>query len=244
MPHILISPADISNNSVTIRGSEAHHLVRVLRVEAGDPLFLFDGTGTSYKARCESVDAAAPSVHAAITEKTVSERVTTIHLFQGLPKGSKFDYVIEKAVELGVDGLIPFLSDKNIIKLTPAQNTSKLKRWENLAKAAAKQSGRATLPHMESARSFNELEARLKAGLTLFLDTAEKETTFKTLLPKLNAQPKLINIVVGPESDFTGAERALLLKWGAVPVTLGARILRTETAGLVALSILNHELDI
>ncbi len=241
MPHILISPADISNNSVTIRGSEAHHLVRVLRVEAGDPLFLFDGAGTSYKARCESVDSAAPSVRAAITEKTVSQRATTIHLFQGLPKGSKFDYVIEKAVELGVDGLIPFLSDKNIIKLTPAQNTSKLKRWENLAKAAAKQSGRATLPHMESARSFNELEARLKTGLTLFLDTAEKKTTFKTVDLK---KAKLINIVVGPESDFTAAERALLFKWGAVPVTLGPRVLRTETAGLVALSVLNHELDI
>lgn len=241
MPHILISPADISNNSVTIRGTEAHHLVRVLRVEAGDPLFLFDGEGASYKARCESVDNTGPSVLASITEKTVSKRATAVHLFQGLPKGSKFDYVIEKAVELGADGLIPFLSDKNIVKLTPVQSTSKLKRWESLGKAAAKQSGRATLPAIETARPFKELEARLKTGLTLFLDTAEKKTTLKSVDLK---KTKLINIVVGPESDLTAVERSLLLKWGAVPVTLGPRVLRTETAGLVALSIINHELGI
>lgn len=241
MPHILISPADIRDNSVVIRGPEAHHLVRVLRVEPGDPLFLFDGQGASYKARCESVEPTAPSVRAAITEKTMSKRATTLTLFQGLPKGSKFDYVIEKAVELGVDGLVPFLSDKNIIKLTPAQNASKLKRWENLGKAAAKQSGRASLPAIEAARDFKDLEHRLKTGLTLFLDTAEKKTTLKTVDLK---KAKLINIVVGPESDFTAAERALLLSWGAVPVSLGSRILRTETAGLAALSILNHELEI
>jgi 16S rRNA (uracil1498-N3)-methyltransferase len=161
-----------------------------------------------------------------------------------LPKGSKFDYVIEKAVELGVDGIVPFLSDKNIIKLSASQAQSKLTRWENLAKAAAKQSGRATLPALEAARQLKELEARLKTGLTLFLDTAEKKTTLKTMGDTLKSQPKWVNIVVGPESDFTAAERALLLKWGAIPVSLGPRVLRTETSGLVALSILNHELGI
>jgi 16S rRNA (uracil1498-N3)-methyltransferase len=153
-----------------------------------------------------------PIVHATIVEKNTITRSTVVTLIQGLPKGSKFDYVVEKAVELGVDVLVPFLSDKNIITLTPTQNVSKRKRWENLVKAAAKQSGRGTLPSVDSARPFKELEPRIKAGLTLFLDTAEKNTTFKTLRERLATKPKSVNIVVGPESDFSPTERALLLK--------------------------------
>jgi 16S rRNA (uracil1498-N3)-methyltransferase len=244
MPQALVSPSDIKGDHVHIHGPEAHHLIRVLRTKVDDRLSLFDGTGAAYEARCLSVDSAAPSLEAVITSRSpASTRTHQIHLLQGLPRGAKFDYVLEKAVELGADAVVPFLSQKNLISLTPSQALTKSRRWKSLGEAASKQCGRSTVPVIEEARSLEDLAPRLKAGLSFFFD-ADATETLKTLLATPPSGPKLINIVVGPESGFAPDEAEWLVQNGARRVSLGPRTLRSETAGLVALAVINHELGL
>lgn len=247
MPQLRINKSALRGDNVEITGTEAHHLIRVLRAEVGDVVELFDGEGGQYKSRLTKINSQESRAEGKIVERrqqTVSP--FRLKLFQGLPKGPKFDYVIEKAAELGAHEIIPFLSQKSDIKLDAGAAEKKVPRWYNLAEAASKQSGRGTVPKISPAVPLKKLEPLVKDGASFVFSTAIDALPFKSAMNVFRAAHASgnINVIVGPESGFSPEEEALLISWGATPVSLGKRILRTETIGLAVLSILNYDLDL
>jgi 16S rRNA (uracil1498-N3)-methyltransferase len=244
LPQLLVKPDQIHSSEFTVEGPEAHHLLRVLRKKVGDEIEFTDGCGHRFVGKLDRVDADFPRASGIIlTQLTTKSRPCTLRLFQGLPKGAKFDYVIEKATELGVDEIHPFLSAKNPIKLTAAQASAKVGRWEKLGVAAAKQSRRNTIPIISSVRELTDLKDELSQGITIIFWENEKVTPLKEIVSTLSGK-NTVNIVIGSESGLLEKEVELMKTWGGKTVSLGERILRTETVGLAVLSILNYELGL
>jgi len=244
MPNILISPDSIQGDYFLIEGDEAHHLLRVLRKKSGDEVDVTDGNGHAYHGVLLFVDPAIPQAKGRIlSSKNNTSSRYLIRLYQGLPKGAKFDFILEKATELGVASIHPFLSEKNVIKISKDASAPKEKRWQKLVEAATKQSGRANVPKVQLMISFDQMLAGLKEGTTFLLDPRAPMGSLKKEL-KCRIDASVINLVVGPESGFSDQEVKLLEKTGVHSISMGDRILRTETAGLVALSIINYELEL
>ena len=245
MPQVLVRPEDVRGDRFFVRGAEAGHVARVLRKKEGDVVRLFDGQGRRFMGRLARVDAGGDLVEGVVTERLPeSARPRTLVLFQGLPRGSKFDYVVEKATELGVDAIVPFLSRKNPIRLSEPDGLRKIERWSHVAEAAAKQCGRPDVPEIEAPRPLESLSERLSGGDAFVLWESGAGAGFRDVFQRKGALNKLVNLIVGPEAGFEPGEIEWLRGRGAEPVHLGSRILRSETAGLVGLSILNHELDL
>lgn len=243
MPQILIHPEDLQGQKFYVRGPEAHHLIHVLRKKNRDEIDIFDGQGHRYRGRLNHIDPKEPSASGDIIQSLrYRPRRVRMRLFQGLPKGSKIDYIIEKATELGVDEIVPFLSQKSLLGKKAEVSRSKRERWNHLAKAASKQSLRSEIPKIEGVVPFQDLESWLKEGLTLVLHPGPDSGRIREAIKKANKSDTIINIVVGPESGLTQKEVESLKTQGVYAVGLGQLILRTETAGLIALAILNYEL--
>lgn len=245
MPQHLVPPESIRGDRFVIEGPEAHHLIRVLRRGPGDRIELFDGVGGRYLGQIDGVSPDAPSVSGLIVAREPAQRPECpVFLFQGLARATKLDYVIEKAVELGAAGVIGFESSHSVVKISDAQAGPKRERWRRVAAAAAKQCGRSSLPSIQGPVPFAELRQRTAdGGLTIVLSERESQISMKDAL-RSGGRPACVNLIVGPEGGFSPPELALLEEWGAVPATLGQRTLRTETAGLAALSIVNYEFDL
>ena len=240
MSHILVRPENIVGNHFTLSGPEAHHVIRVLRKKVGDPVELFDGKGQRFSGTILDVSPDLILCNGVITQTLPSLGNTPqVHLFQGLPKGSKFDYVIEKATELGVYAIHPFLSRKNIIQLDSSAAQKKVGRWSKVAEAAAKQSGHDVVPAIHSPVSLTALSDVFQKGETWVFHLGEGGQLFHSFLTE-EKKPDLVNIVIGPESGFAEDEVQWLKKEGCAFLHLGRRVLRSETAGLAILSVLNH----
>lgn len=245
MSQVYIRPEGLQGDRFTLDPKESHHVSHVLRKKNGDQIELFDGKGHRYVGEILSVDPETHRLSGRILKEISSkERITKVVLFQGLPKGSKFDFVIEKATELGVDRIVPFVSDKNPIQTT-AESSLKRERWERLVEAASKQCGRSTVPLVEPPQALQELGEMLKEGISLVFSTGSDAKSLKSLFPELlKESPRQINLVVGPESGFSSYEMAWFGSIGGRSTSLGSLTFRTETAGLVALSIVNYELGL
>ena len=247
MAQLLVRPEQIADNRFRVDGPQAHHLVRVLRARPGQLLTLSDGAGRRFSARLTAVDTAAPSAEgdilAAIPASAPRRR---FRLLQGLPKGPKIDYVIEKAVELGAAEIVPFLSEKSLIRLDEKSAAAKQDRWSRLAEAAAKQCERADVPSVAAAIPFAELAAIVASSPTFLLSIAAGRPSLAEALEDsalFDGDSDIISIVVGPESGLSAAEETALAHAGARAVSLGDRVLRTETAGLAALAILDFHFN-
>lgn len=241
MSQIPVRSDQLSSGQFCLDGNEAHHVIRVLRKKKGDELFLFNAMGSRFRGVVTEVDRELTVVRGRVMyQPAVLEKTTRLRLFQGLPKGSKIDYVIEKAVELGADEIIPFLSDKSLIRLQPSQAAAKQARWMRLAQAAAKQCDRPTVPTVHPARPLRETTTELRQGFTLVFSQHTNSGSFRS--QEALRGKSIINLVVGPESGFSKSELDWLIGLGAKPVSLGGFTLRTETAGLTALTLANYEL--
>jgi 16S rRNA (uracil1498-N3)-methyltransferase len=248
MPQIFVSPASIQDQFFHLNSDESHHVARVLRKKIEDEIFLFDGTGAKYLALITDIQSSPLSVRGKIINKMDQNKSPLyLRLFQGLPKGSKFDFVIEKAVELGVDEIIPYLSDKSLIKLSKEQSESKLKRWQPLVLAACKQSGQTKVPKIHTPILLKESLHLLKEGRSVVFSDKMGSVPFRGILEKfkhVNSQEKIVfNLIVGPESGLTDKEIKLFSDHGADVASLGELTLRTETAGLAAVAIVRYEFD-
>lgn len=253
MYHFFVEPSQVHSEEIEILGGDVNHISHVLRMKAGEEIVVSDGYGNEYGCRlCRFTDTA---VYAAILEKrrVASELSSPITLFQCLPKGDKMELIVQKAVELGVSRIVPVASKRCVVKLDAKREANKRKRWQAVAESAAKQSGRAMIPTVQSAVGFSEalLQAKEQDVCLIPYECAGElledgqdsamERTRKILSHIEKGQS--IGVFIGPEGGFEKEEVEAARKMGAQPVSLGRRILRTETAGLCILSVLMIQLE-
>ncbi len=248
MPRFFVEKEQIQNQIVTIVGEDAHHISRALRMAAGEHITVCDCSGTDYG--CVLTDFLPDCVKASVASAcpTATEPPYTAVLYQGLPKGEKFDSIVQKSVECGVCRIIPFESEHSVVRIKEEKDDRKTERRNRIAAEAAKQCGRGILPKVEPAC---RLQAILPdAGnydLALFCYEGEGTTPLPAVLEK--AKPTLpqkptIALMIGSEGGFSAVEAKAAKENGWIPVGLGRRILRTETAPVAALSMLCAALEL
>jgi 16S rRNA (uracil1498-N3)-methyltransferase len=251
MPQFLISPADLSGDRFVLRGPEAFHVARVLRLRTGDALRLFDGKGGRY----------AGVIEAVLPDGTVEGRLTRtihgphacevrLHLFLGLLKASRWDWALEKAAEIGVASLTPVLTPRTVVQLRAEASGMKMERWRRVLASACKQCGRGDIPLLEAPAHFRDaIAAACREGTTLL--GWEKMGVATTSPPMNEAMARAragregstrVNLFIGPEGGFSDEEVELAEMEGAHLFHLEGVTLRSETAALAACSIIFYSL--
>jgi 16S rRNA (uracil1498-N3)-methyltransferase len=224
---------------VELRAGDAHKIIAVLRLRSGDAVEVIDSAGFVFPACLVLRDSHVGALLAEPIGGSV-EPTLRITLAQGIPKGQKMDFVVEKATELGIARIIPFVSERVIGE---ERSASKIERWRRLARTAAQQSGRTHIPPVDDPLSWKALIAAVPAfDLVLLPWELAERTPLRMTLPRLlRADAREALVIIGPEGGITHAEADAALAAGAHAVSLGSRILRTETAGIVACTALLYE---
>lgn len=249
MYHFYSENASIADGRITLSGPDVNHIKNVLRMRVGEQLIVCDGEGTDHY--CSIEDFGEGNVIVSVHESSAnqSELGTSLILFQGLPKKDKMELIIEKAVELGVSQIVPVMTKRVIVKIEDSKKEEKkLQRWNAIALSAAKQSGRGIIPKVTDIMSFKEalgLAATLEKNFIPYENSGDIGVDMKTSREMIKGLKgtKSIGIFIGPEGGFERSEVLEALDAGCSCLSLGNRILRTETAGLTALSVIMFELD-
>lgn len=245
MYHFFVPKEQIGEGKVILRGGDVNHIRNVLRMKQGERIVVSDGEARRFV--CELVELGPEAVTARILSwpEESRELPARLHLFQGLPKGDKMEWIIQKAVELGVYEVIPMVTRRTVVKLDVKKEEARVKRWNGIAESAAKQSGRGIIPRVASVASFEEalkLTENFQMKLIPFEHAKGMEDTKRELervRPGMDAA-----FFIGPEGGFEEEEIARAEAAGVKAVSLGKRILRTETAGLMILSVAGYLLEI
>lgn len=213
---------------------EAHrYLARVLRLRVGDTLVVFDGEGREWDATIVRSQDEETWIQLSNGRQTAA-RGTTLTLLQALPKADRMEFVVQKATELGVDQIVPVLTSRVVVRLDPDKAAARQQRWQKIAQEAARQCGRADVPRVHAPRTLADALGNLPPGKRL---AAWEDAHGQPLLACVNPNDEHLQILIGPEGGLSRDEIARAEALGFVPVTLGPRILRTETAALVALTL-------
>ncbi|TGE32539.1 16S rRNA (uracil(1498)-N(3))-methyltransferase [Desulfosporosinus sp. Sb-LF] len=229
-----------------LRDSERDHLVRVLRLSPGDLIIGFDNTGTEYTSVIRKIEDKSVTCLILSTDHPDVEAHTSVYIVAGLSKGEKMEWVIQKGTELGMKGLIPLRAKRSIMHLEGSKAQERVVRWQKIASEASKQSHRVQEPEILAVCDWKELESHLPQGTQWLIPYEEEKTQrLTTVLNTLDSE-RPIAILIGPEGGFESAEVAWAQeKLGAQSVSLGPRILRTETASLATLTmVLAHYGDL
>ena len=256
MQRFFVEPHQIDEEAhqIHITGSDVNHIANVLRMKQGEELWISDGGKNEYRCTIEDFLSDEVLLHIIYSQEPDYELPSRIYLFQGLPKADKMELIIQKAVELGAARVVPVASRRCVVKLDQKKAESKRKRWQAIAESAAKQSGRAVIPEIGQVVSFREalkdaecLDVRLiPYECADELLTKEGQTPMEQtrgLLAEIQ-KGQSVGIFIGPEGGLEKEEVAAAMEAGTRPVTLGKRILRTETAGLCILSVLMFQLEV
>jgi 16S rRNA (uracil1498-N3)-methyltransferase len=236
MARFFLAKESIQNQRGTIVGEELAHLRRVMRLGPGDRLTVFDDTGWEHEAVIRSLSADRGDIDILRSYRPERESSLQITLALGLIKGEKTDFVVEKATELGVQTLVPFISSYTVPKLNDRKIETRTERWQRIALSAAKQCGRTVVPEILTLCEFQELVKQPWAD-TLKLLCWEKEGPTLRQVYETDRDARGILLVIGPEGGFSSEEADKALQAGFRSVHLGRRILRSETAALAALSV-------
>ena len=225
---------NISEDSAVLSGDDAKHAVQVLRMRKGDFAVICDGKGSDFLAQLEYSGAECVF---SVLEKTANEAEPNVHLrlFQAMPKSDKMEFIVQKAVECGACEIIPFFSKRCVSRPDKKQMQKKIERYRRIAYEAAKQCGRGVIPTIGDAVEFSELLDMFSAENTGILFYECAELSLKEAVPELKQN---IDIIIGSEGGFEEYEAAQLAQRGFIPVSLGKRILRCETAPIAAISVL------
>ncbi|HRH96777.1 MAG TPA: 16S rRNA (uracil(1498)-N(3))-methyltransferase [Prosthecobacter sp.] len=238
LPRFHLSPATWTSPHLTLTNDEAQHCSRVMRKQPGDTIEIFDGAGRV--AVCEITHVSKPEVQAKIiSESRVEPFQTAIHLLPALIKAEPFEWLLEKAVELGAASIQPIITERTVIHLDAAQIEKKLAKWRRHMIESAKQCHTPFVPELKAPIAF-AASLKIQADFKLIPALSEHSRTLKQALPA--SKPNSVAVLIGPEGDFTAEEEALAFSAGFVPITLGPLVLRAETAGIATLAILGHEL--
>lgn len=245
MYHFFVSPTQIGEKEIVIKGEDVNHIKNVLRMNTGEQISISSGQDNK-EYRCEITEYDTNAVLTKImwVEETGMELSSKIYLFQGLPKNDKMELIIQKAVELGVYEIIPVATRRAVVKLDAKKEEAKRKRWNSISTSAAKQSKRTVVPEVTRVMGFKEAVSyagKLDIKLIPYELASGMEQT-KEVINKIQ-KGQSIGIFIGPEGGFDESEVEAAKEAGAMPITLGKRILRTETAGMTVLSILMFTLE-
>lgn len=245
MHRCLVRLAEWDEPELRLSSEEAHHLFHVMRLREGDCVVVCDGMGTEGEAVVTCAGPAGVTLQVkpdSVRRRTLNSR---LWLLQALPKGKRMDLVVEKATELGVTDILPVLTERVIVRLDSEQTVRKVERWQRIAREAARQCRSPWVPHIHAVVS-----------LATALDTMAEDTLAIVGALAVDARPLQrvvagqgdallgdVALFIGPEGDFTSSELGEICKKGAIPVSFGPRVLRTETAALFGLSVLTSYRD-
>lgn len=245
MHRFFVEPDQINEESGRILGSDVNHIAHVLRLKTGEEILISNRQGKDYYCIIEEIEEDSVFCRVLYTRISEQELPTKLYLFQGLPKQDKMELIIQKAVELGAYEIIPVAMARSIVKVTEKNQDKKTERWQKIAESAAKQCGRGIIPKVHEPLTM-KAAAAYAAALDQVLVPYEKADNMvhsKQILSNPGNYDS-IGIFIGPEGGIESQEIEKLEAIGAHTVTLGKRILRTETAGLVVLSILMYHLEV
>ena len=245
MYRFYISPEQYDGNKIQILGEDVNHIKNVLRMREGETLICCDGAGMEYYCEVEELKKEYILVEVKEAKRSENELPVRLILLQGLPKKDKMELIIQKAVELGVAEIVPVMTKRTVVKLEDAKKEEKKReRWQAIAVSAAKQSGRGVIPTVHHVMSWKEMLDYIKHfdyNIILY-ENAEGMKATKECISAVTKK-SCASIIVGPEGGFEETEVAQAIEAGAVSVSLGHRILRTETAGFTMLSALMLEAE-
>lgn len=241
-----VAPGCFRGTQVTIAGPQAHQIARVLRLRPGDKIVVLDDSG--WQAEVELTALSAEAVVGLVLRRTLvrSEPYTKLTLFQALLKGDKFEFVLQKGTELGVSGFVPMVTDRCIVANLGEADGHKFSRWQRVIREAAEQSGRGKLPMLHPVLLFPQACERVR-GLALIPWEEEKGAGLRQVLrehfpPQPGSQrPFSVSVFIGPEGGFTPAEITTARSYGILPVSLGRRVLRAETAAIATAAAVLYE---
>lgn len=246
MQRFFVEPHQIDETAhqIHIVGTDVNHISNVLRMKQGEEVWISDGGKKEYRCTIEAFSADEVLLHIIYVQEPDYELPSRIYLFQGLPKADKMELIIQKAVELGAYEIIPVETKRCVVKLDGKKAAKKVDRWQQIAESAAKQSKRMLIPNVHQVLTFKEA---LKYAQTMDIrlipyELAKGMQETKKILADIKPGQS-IGIFIGPEGGFEENEVETAISEGAKPVTLGRRILRTETAGLAILSVLMFQLE-
>ena len=225
-----------------ITGRDAHHIIDVLRMVPGDRLQVVADDGISFVAEISVVGTNTVTVLAKEILRDSHEPDVRITLLQGLAKGEKMEFIIQKAVEIGVADIFPVAMTHSVVVLEPSKAEKKVERWQKIAEAAAKQSKRDSIPVVHEVVKLSQVLQEEKWDLLLVAYESENRVSLKEAL-QAHKEAKTVGVVIGPEGGLSTEEVEAAQQQGGIAVSLGRRILRTETAGLVAATAILYETD-
>lgn len=244
MHHFFVQKENVLGDRIRVLGSEVNHILNVLRMKIGEKVLVSTGEDWEYLCEIESLSRDEIILKIESENENVSELPVRITLFQGLPKSDKMEWIIQKAVELGVCEIVPVTTKRVIVKLDEKKEKKKVERWQEIAKSAAEQSKRGQIPmvrnvmHLDDAFSYaGDFEVRV-----IPYELAKGMERTREIISQLEKNQR-IAIFIGPEGGFEEVEIQRAMECGVEPITLGQRILRTETAGLAILSNMMFAMD-
>ncbi len=241
MPKFFTSTDNISDTTIRIDSEDAKHISRVLRLGVGDTITVCDGRGTDYESVITEISSSCVMCSIQSKTKCDTEPDVSITLYQGLPKGSKMDYIIQKTTELGIRRIVPVKMSRCVVKINNESDAhKKTERWQKIAYEAAKQSGRGVVPEVSAPVTVDEMINELRYAELAFAPYECEQITHLSDVIEAADSPKNVSYVIGPEGGFDITETEKLKAADIQTVTLGRRILRTETAGEAVLAMLMY----
>ncbi len=245
MYHFFVEPSQIQGKRIVITGGDVNHIKNVLRMKIGEEIAVSNGEdGKEYRCGIEAFSEDEVICGLRFMKEDGVELPSKIALFQGLPKADKMELIVQKAVELGVGEIIPVAAGRSIVKLDEKKAKAKVSRWQGIAEAAVKQSRRGVIPKISEVMSIKEAVAYADSMDVKLIPYELAEDMAKTKEIISGIRPgESVAVFIGPEGGFEEKEIAAAMERGFLPVTLGKRILRTETAGFTVLAWLMYHLQ-
>lgn len=236
MQHFFVDASQVSEETIRIEGTDVNHMKNVLRMRIGEEVTVSDGQGKEYLCQVRDFEEEQVQLKIVETKASDAELPSKIYLFQGLPKQEKMELIVQKCVELGIYTVVPVSMKRCVVKLDAKKGAKKVERWNTIAASAAKQSGRGIVPEVMSVKTYKEaLEMAKNLDVVLVpYECAEGMDHTKELIQSIKPGQS-VGIFIGPEGGFDPDEIALACETGGQVITLGKRILRTETAGTCAI---------
>lgn len=241
MSRFYVNPDSVKDRKIYIEREESHHIIDVMRLRKGDLVTVFDGSGKEYEGELSSIENGRVIINIAKIKIANKKRLVNISLAQAIPKKDTMDLIVQKATELGVDEIFPIESARTVVKFSDDRKQRKIERWNKIAIEASKQCGRTELPKIKDIICFDTvLDFMTQYDLTIMPCLSEKTVVLKSALKKIS-KPSKILAIIGPEGDFSKKEIDRASEKGAILVSLGNLILKSDTAAIDTIAILNYE---